>query len=282
MERAKGRPVLVLQCAVFLFAGCILLIFIHSGFGSELKSEVSGAELLREHLFSTNLIAHACGEYHRIIYSNSLNALESNYKKGFRFFEIDFSLSSDKEIIMIHDWEKTAEMLLGTTGIEYTHKAFIESKTKDNLTLMDMDMLIKWLETHSDAYVVTDSKKDGLSIWEALSKKYDNIIQRFYIQACTFEEYYSIKKMGFKNIILTLYKTDYSDRDVLKFAGSNDLYAITMPAERAVGSLPAELKKLNVKVYAHTVNSINEYKKLLKNGVYGVYTDSIPPLINSR
>jgi hypothetical protein len=43
-------------------------------------------------------IAHAGGAIGHYTYTNSLEALNSNYEKGFRFFEIDLSWTSDGDL----------------------------------------------------------------------------------------------------------------------------------------------------------------------------------------
>lgn len=229
-----------------------------------------------EYLSSSNLVAHACGEYNGKIYTNSLNSLESNYKKGFRFFEVDFNLSSDNKIVMIHDWGFTAKKIFGKSG-KYTHKKFIGTKLKNNMTLLDIDLLIKWLKSHKDANIVTDCKNNSEYILKSISTKYPDMVQRFYIQMGHFNEYETLQKLGYKNIILALYKTNYSDADILNFLSKHKVYAVSMGIKRAETNLPNKLKKINIKVFAHSVNSIVKYRQLLGNGVYGIYTDSISP-----
>src|SRR5210317_451008 len=54
-------------------------------------------------------IAHAGGSLNGQKYTNSLEALNLNYQKGHRFFEVDFSWTSDEGLVAIHDWGKNAE-----------------------------------------------------------------------------------------------------------------------------------------------------------------------------
>ncbi len=46
-----------------------------------------------------------------------------------------------------------------------------------------------------------------------------------------------------------------------------------MWAKRAMGALPRELGKMKVPVFAHTVNSRQQQRRLEANGVSGIYTD---------
>jgi Glycerophosphoryl diester phosphodiesterase len=263
---------------IIIFLLCSLSAIAIYVFKGSAYDSITSKEISDKHFSYTNLIAHACGAYNGIAYTNSLNALESNYEKGFRVFEVDFSLTSDKEVVLFHDGEMTVKDLFGSDEMKYTREKFIKAKTKYNLDLMDMDILSNWLEEHKDAYVIIDYKNDGTQILKSICEKYGEMLQRFYVQIYAFEEYSNIKRMGFEKIILTLYKASYSDEDIMKFVGDNDVYAVTMPVYRAESGLPMKLKKINVKVFAHTVNSKEKYRKLLANGVYGIYTDYIPPL----
>lgn len=50
------------------------------------------------------LVAHAGSGINGQNYSNSIEALNLNYGKGFRTFEIDLSCTSDDKLICLHDW----------------------------------------------------------------------------------------------------------------------------------------------------------------------------------
>ncbi len=65
---------------------------------------------------------------------------------------------------------------------------------------------------------------------------------------------------------------------VLSFGSDNDLFAVTMPWKWALSlSLPQELRKRGVFVYAHTVNSLDVWRELRDVGVSGIYTDFLIP-----
>ena len=59
------------------------------------------------------MIAHAGGGIKGQNYSNSIEALDLNYAKGFRYFEIDFSWSSDRQLVCLHDWHKRFTKVFG-------------------------------------------------------------------------------------------------------------------------------------------------------------------------
>ena len=87
---------------------------------------------------------------------------------------------------------------------------------------------------------------------------------------------------AFPKYIFTLYKrydNKISDMDDLEYitswAHDKHFYAITMWKEWFNKDVNAIMKKNDMKVYVHTVNSVYTAKKMMNNDVYGVYTDSI-------
>lgn len=70
-----------------------------------LEKEQVSALLAQPTRFITRRIAHAGGEVDGQIYANSLESLNASYAKGYRYFEIDLSFTSDRQLVCIHDWE---------------------------------------------------------------------------------------------------------------------------------------------------------------------------------
>ena len=109
------------------------------------------------------MIAHAGGEVHGVTYTNSLDALDGNYGKGHRYFEVDLNFTSDGELVLIHDWSDTYQRLFETQTPEVPTLAQFETLTMSNglrhLTLAD---LLRWLERNPEAYIVTDVKSSTL------------------------------------------------------------------------------------------------------------------------
>lgn len=58
-------------------------------------------------------VAHALGGVGGKTYTNSPQALEHNYNKGFRVFEVDLDLSSDDELIAWHSFDKVSLKEMG-------------------------------------------------------------------------------------------------------------------------------------------------------------------------
>ncbi|MCX5704290.1 MAG: amidohydrolase, partial [Candidatus Omnitrophica bacterium] len=110
-----------------------------------------------------------------------------------------------------------------------------------------------------------------------ISKNYPGLKEHFIPQIYTFEEYDAAKNLGFKNIILTLYMSNYNDAQILDFLPKHKVLALTMLYDRVNTNFISELKKLGVFIYVHTVNDIALKNKLKTSGIDGFYTDFLEP-----
>jgi len=219
------------------------------------------------------LIAHAAGALNGRTYTNSREAFDANYTKGHRYFEADFSWTSDAKLVLIHDWTATFIRWFNAKGLP-TLKQFKSINMKHQMTQMTLDDLYSWLLEHKDAYIVTDVKTNNVAALRMISGTAGKLKERFIPQIYALTEFKTVRQLGFKDIILTLYRLNLPDEEILEFVNNNELFAVTMPAVRAMStSLAKNLKKKDVFVFAHTINSLEIWEKLQYQGVSGIYTD---------
>ena len=223
------------------------------------------------------LVAHAGGGLDNLTYINSLEALNVNYRNGFRFIEIDLVWTSDGHLVLIHDWNKTVSRLFNVPPRCYSLKEFKKMKMINGMTALSLDDLSKWMSKHPDVFIITDVKSDNGRALAMIREDYPELVKNFIPQIYYFYEYFPVRDLGFSHIILTLYRTSYSDQAILKFAKKYHLIAVTMWFERAQSDLPKELREIGTPTYAYTVNDSALEQVLYNNGVFGVYTDFITP-----
>lgn len=105
-------------------------------------------------------IAHAGGAIEGHTYTNSLEAMDLNYKKGFRLFELDIIKTADDVFVAAHDWKHWA-MQSGYEGDEVPNlDTFMSYKILEKYTPMDVDAINSWFVSHPDAILVTDKTND--------------------------------------------------------------------------------------------------------------------------
>ncbi len=258
---------------VSVFVCVFSLVFCIHAISKTYTNAAGGAEPA-----APRLIAHAGGEIHGMRLTNSMEALDNSYGKGFRFFEVDVDWTADGIPVLTHDWGNVNWL----RGIRYSakpqsYREFKDGKAIFGLRFMDLGMLEEWLAKHGDAYVITDVKKDNLDLLHIIKNGYPVISSRIIPQIYAFDEYGAAEELGFRHIILTLYRLKEPQEEILEFCRKNTLFGITMYRETAAPETIRTFAGLGVPIYVHPVNDYNEYVKLRDNGAYGIYTDYLQP-----
>jgi hypothetical protein len=146
------------------------IAYSYNGFISEYKDGNSLSFSLPQHIESSRsdyqiekdskdrhrFIAHAGGKIEGHNYTNSLEALDLSYKKGFRLFELDIIETSDGKYVAAHDWKQWAGQTNYTGSLPVTSSEFMKHKIKGKFTPLDMEAVNKWFSEHKDAILVTD------------------------------------------------------------------------------------------------------------------------------
>ncbi len=101
-------------------------------------------------------IAHAGGMIDGHTYTNSLEALEQSYEKGFRLFELDILTTSDGHFVAAHDWESWQSVTGYSGDIPPTLSVFQTFKLFGIYHPLTMEDINTWFGAHPDAVLVTD------------------------------------------------------------------------------------------------------------------------------
>ena len=224
------------------------------------------------------LIAHAGGIGNHRTYTNSLEALDNSVARGHTAIEIDLSWTSDHHLVLLHDWDREFERLFNRSPGRLTLAEFRSTPSTHGLSHLSLEDLESWLSDNPDVLVITDIKERNIDGLRLIAEEYPEHRHRFVPQIYRPESYLEVRELGYDHVVFSLYKTEYSDRQVIDFAIANPLFGVTMPLRRAMeGTLPAELAAHGVRVFAHTVNDYLTVDRLRIQGVYGVYTDWLSP-----
>lgn len=250
-----------------------------SGFLSGVNDEILIPELSEN--FETykrdtlRFIAHGGGEIDNNIYTNSLEALNRSYEKGFRLFELDFRKTSDDKFVAIHDWKQWVGFTNCNIETPVSHEYFMNSLLLDKYTPLGMLEINEWFEIHKDAILITDkvntpvefSKefkfKDRLKMelfsWEAVLEAVENDIIPIVSENVVFQYRNSIVQMLNDNKINSV--------------------ALSRSSLRKNVTLFKELQNAGIKIYAYHINSNidkdEEYAvKYEMDYYYGIYADN--------
>lgn len=101
-------------------------------------------------------IAHAGGIIDNLTYTNSLEALNLSYAKGFRLFELDIIKTTDGKYVAAHSWQDWKRMSGYQGKVPINYETFLEYKIHNKYTPLGIDEINNWFKNHHDAILVTD------------------------------------------------------------------------------------------------------------------------------
>lgn len=238
---------------------------------------LTGGTLLAQTSDELPRIAHAGGQIGNATYTNSIEALDTNYAIGFRAFEIDFSWTSDEQLVCLHDWEQSFERSFGFKQSSAVSLSEFESlvSERSEFNKCTLESLVKWMTDHPDTLLITDVKERNLDALELISVEYPELMSRVIPQIYQPQEYTQTKRFGYEDIIWTLYLYASGSQAVIDTAKSMDLWAITMDINRAGQGLGQSLKMLGVPTYVHTINDYADMLFFKSEGIDEIYTDRL-------
>src|SRR5690606_12167557 len=216
-------------------------------------------------------IAHAGGGINGDVYTNSLEALNLSYEKGFRLFELDIIKTSDNVFVAAHDWKGWAKRTGYKDETPVSLKIFKENPI-EAYTPMDIHDINRWFKNHPDAILITDK----VNTPSAFSKAFDHK-DRLWMEVFSIDAAEEAKKLGIP-VLLTqteLIKFKGEELETLNKLNINKI-AISRKFIKDHITLLKKLKKEGIKAYAfHLYGQFNaEY--ILENEIeyiYGMYVD---------
>lgn len=220
------------------------------------------------------LIAHAGGAFKGEPYTNTMEAFENSYTKGFVYYEADFNASLDNHFVCIHDWEATSVRMYSEPG-RLSKAAFLSKKTVFG-TLISMETLIDWV-IKNRVFLITDGKEANLRLLADMMQYSDSVKKYVIPQTYNFKEIYQVKKMGFEKVIFTNYVKNYPLWMLNTIWKSGLVWGITIPISTKNLLTYKLLLNKNIRLFMHTINDQKIANKLFEDGVDGFYTDTLSP-----
>jgi glycerophosphoryl diester phosphodiesterase len=239
-------------------------------------------------------VAHALGEIDGNIYTNSLEAFEKSYAKGFRVFESDYLLLRDHTVLVAHDhtesWYGLSKPFSQSTAADLRGH-----KIHGKYTILDGPAIIGLMRKYRDAYFILDNKCCGVEITtRMLARAADPQVQRRIMphiedqaELDAIRRYYPLQ-----NYVVALYRTQgygrFDDPEVLAFVRRNHAPAVMMwigtrdsskslaqnqrEGRRYTPSFASALQAAGAVVYVHSTADTALMKSFEKKGI-GVYSN---------
>ena len=272
----------------------IIGIFVASAWHVSQNQNNSQDEKANEWFSGNDIIAHALGGIDGHDYTNSKEAFIYNYEQGDRIFEVDFTETTDGEVVCAYNWRNERQ-----EGIDGDHEPdlekFLSVPIYGQYTPMSLAQLLDLLEQYPDAYAVTDIKRQEMKdvsrqfqliVDTAKKENKEAVLDRFIIQFYQEDQLQEIREIyPFQNYIFTLYEK-YEDKEqltqkdfkkVASFCKENGVDVITMWDYWWNADFEKTKEKYGLEVYVHTVNDVKTAVDCMNSGVDGIYTDYITP-----
>lgn len=222
----------------------------------------------------TRYVAHAGGTAGGRGYTNSREALDASYARGYRLFEIDLSWTSDGHLVLMHDWEHVWPQFYSDSPEVPTLAGFRATESRLGLHQLTLTEFHAWLAEHPDAYAITDAKERSEDALSVLANSPAEVRSRIVPQVYSPGEYQVARNLKFERIVFTIYRSGMTSDAIIQFAETHDLWALTISENSARHSdFSSLLARGRPPVFVHTINDPEYWRELRAAGFHGVYTD---------
>ena len=268
MYSDKGK---IIETLDDIFVSKKLLLKNYINFG-KVKPKKAATKVTKK--FETDwFIAHAGGKIDNFTYTNSKNALDLNYKKGFRLFELDIIETKNGSFVAAHDWVNWSSQTGYKGELPPTINEFMAQEIRQKFKPLDMKSINRWFKRHHDAILITDKVNKPLEF----AKKFVDR-KRLRLELFTLSAVHEALKNNITPIVSEAAlkeikgdKLDYLKRNNIKYV------AISRKSISRLKPLLLDLKKNNIKVYVYHISKYKDEFYVLENEigiVYGMYADS--------
>lgn len=201
------------------------------------------------------LVAHALGAVGERTYSNSLEAFQASYARGFRAFEVDLSLTTDNQLVAIHDWTTQTMNLLeipmvpGREGLALSLAGFKRVKIFKIYTPLSFRDLAGLMAQYPDLTVITDIKiLTGPEVRSAYGSLIADarlagaaVLDRIAPHVSNQEMVDALDALyPFKTMVFTLYGCTYNYKERMASAEKNGLRIISLAGCEATPAFLSE------------------------------------------
>jgi glycerophosphoryl diester phosphodiesterase len=227
------------------------------------------------------LVAHAMGAVDGVPETNAIEALRCNHRRGFRWFEVDLSLTADDQVVCFH---RQREKQFGLSReIGELRLQDLEGAKYKGFGIPTLSAVLKESEKLGDVVLVIDAKSWSKRMIEAFSDVATSVSvggPRFVLHAYGEKDLPAVTRLAKElgaGVILALYESDADDATVEKLAKDNGVLAVLADERRFNPWLAKRLHAANIGVLVHTVNEHQKVAQMTLAGADGFYTDSYVP-----
>lgn len=220
-------------------------------------------------------IAHAGGAVDGITYPNFLEALDHNYARGFRLFELDIIETSDGHFVAAHDWKHWKNRTGYKGEIPVDRATFLTTPVRKKYTPLDMVAINEWFTAHPDAILISDKVNKPLAFATAFAYP-----DRLMMELFSFTAVEEARSLGIQEILINQTLLDELEGDKVAALHKLGVGGAAVSIQRVVENpdLYRRLKAAGIKAYAYHIGGYHLWDEafMARHGlglVHGLYAD---------
>jgi glycerophosphoryl diester phosphodiesterase len=204
------------------------------------------------------------------IYTNSREAWNTSYDRGYRIMEVDLRFLRDGTLVCTHDVPRDSKVANFRSTLVLGRFA--------SVTATDLAAL---MADNPDVWVMVDFKlgpglqKQALS---ELSSILGGDTSRIIVQIYDDSGYWVARRLGYREIVYALFRQPSSRwAHSIDFAAKHRIMFVSMPADRATRGMVRRARKRGLWVGIHPVNRSSQRSRLRRTGATHIYSSFLAP-----
>lgn len=243
-------------------------------------------------LSNTTVIAHGMGKIGDLNTPNCLEGFLAQYEAGVRVFEADLRLTRDCQVVLRHDWWPADWQAYISWAKIPTRDQFVSTPIRGKYTPLSFRDLLLLMEKYPDICIITDSKFTDSDVFtiqfdamlaDARELGLTYLFDRIVVQIYNTNMLHALNNIyPFPHYIYTFYQDSFDGtadafRQRAAFCAQWKIEGVTLEQSLWKKEYDAIAQEYGIHVYVHTVNDQDAARRLLEEGVDGIYSDTLTP-----
>ena len=216
-------------------------------------------------------IAHAGGAVDGHTYLNCKEGLLQSLENGYKYVELDLGLTSDNEIVCLHDWKHFNN--IASINIDNEPMSLVEfqqQKILGKYTPLTLNDVLS-IQKENPFVIVTDKISDP----DILNQYFKDNRDKVMVEAFSLSDYIRLKECGYTPMMSIWHFNNMSIRWIFirQIKTKTKIDWICVDSESKIKSLRILKRLFNCKIAMYSSNSESFFKEHLGKEIDLIYTD---------
>ena len=230
-------------------------------------------------------IAHALGGIGGQVYTNSREALERSWERGFRWFEADVALTADGVPVCIHEgFEGWLGLPRAVTRM--SSQEFLGSRLAGTYTPLSLVDLLELLRSRRKAFLVLDTAGHSAESLGRIGQAIDTVdprlrrrvgIELYWPRELALLREEERQRGPFACLVFANYRANLDADELVRFVSESRIPLVAVGSAFLSRDVAIRLHAAGARIFVGTVNDRAEATRLAMNGADGLFTDFLAP-----